>query len=103
MGVPREARGGPTGKVEAPRPGLTPSMRSQLMSKLPLDLGPTRASSNPAHPDGTRELGRAASAMARRMVRARARRGVGAAWTWYLDHARRRFGASGWRVAQAAG
>src|SRR3954469_22295869 len=51
----------------------------------------------------TRETWRAAYAMARRMVRDRASHGVGAAWTWYLDHARRRFGASGWRVAQAAG
>ena len=28
---------------------------------------------------------------------------TGEVQTWYLDHARRRFGASGWRVAQAAG
>src|SRR5689334_24558897 len=40
--------------------------------------------------------------MARRTIRDR-RNGTAAAWTWYLQHARRRFGASGWRVAQAAG
>src|SRR3954469_9999478 len=51
----------------------------------------------------TRETWRAAYAMARRMIRDRASHGVGGAWTWYLDHARRRFGASGWRVTQAAG
>src|SRR3954451_21088214 len=51
----------------------------------------------------SRELWRAAYAMARRMIRDRATRGVGAAYTWYLNHARERFGASGWRVSQAAG
>src|SRR3954453_4142780 len=53
--------------------------------------------------DWARETWRLAYAMARRMIRDHARHGVGAAWTWYLDHARRRFGASGWRIAQAAG
>src|SRR3954447_17104798 len=41
--------------------------------------------------------------MARRMVRDRRTSTAATAWTWYLDHARKRFGASGWRVAQAAG
>ena len=41
--------------------------------------------------------------MARRMVRDRAGHGIGAAYVWYLGHARKRFGASGWRIAQAAG
>jgi hypothetical protein len=53
--------------------------------------------------DWTRELWQAAYAMARRMIRDRAGHGIGAAYVWYLGHARKRFGASGWRIAQAAG
>src|SRR3954452_24255780 len=49
------------------------------------------------------ELWDAAYAMARRMIRDRVGHGIGAAYVWYLGHARKRFGASGWRVAQAAG
>ena len=41
--------------------------------------------------------------MARRMIRDRRTSTAATAWPWYLDHARRRFGASGWKVAQAAG
>jgi hypothetical protein len=52
----------------------------------------------------SRELWNAAHAMARRMIRDRAGHGIGAAWTWYLQHARRRFTTpTGWRIAQAAG
>ena len=51
----------------------------------------------------SRELWNAAHAMARRMIRDRAGHGIGAAYVWYLGHARKRFGASGWRIAQAAG
>src|SRR4051794_41692269 len=54
-------------------------------------------------PDWPRELWRAAYAMARRMIRDRRTTTAGTAWTWYLDAARKRFGASGWRIAQAAG
>jgi hypothetical protein len=53
--------------------------------------------------DWTRATWREAFSMARRMIRDRATHGAGAAWTWYLRHARKRFGASGWRIAQAAG
>src|SRR3954452_4612335 len=53
--------------------------------------------------DWTRELWDAAYAMARRMIRDRVGHGIGAAYVWYLGHARKRFGASGWRIAQAAG
>src|SRR3954447_20214227 len=73
------------------------------MSKLPHDLSPTRAFSKIDHTDFTRELWRSAYSMARRMVRDRRTSTAATAWTWYLDHARRRFGASGWKVAQAAG
>src|SRR3954469_25639414 len=53
--------------------------------------------------DWTRELWLEAFSMARRMIRDRAGHGIGAAYVWYLGHARKRFGASGWRIAQAAG
>src|SRR4051794_24895836 len=42
--------------------------------------------------------------MARRMIRDRRDHGTGAAWDWYLRHARRRFTTpTGWRIAQLAG
>src|SRR4051812_9699042 len=50
-----------------------------------------------------RQVWRLAHRQARSMVRDRAGHGIGAAYVWYLGHARRRFGASGWRVVQAAG
>jgi hypothetical protein len=53
--------------------------------------------------DQARATFRAAYSMARRMVRDRRTSTAATAWTWYLDAARRRFGASGWRIAQAAG
>src|SRR5690242_18052746 len=53
--------------------------------------------------DWTRELWLAAYAMARRMIRDRRTSTAATAWSWYLDAARKRFGASGWRIAQAAG
>src|SRR4051812_31900862 len=54
--------------------------------------------------DWSRELWLAAYSMARRMIRDRRNGTVAAAWTWYLQHARRRFTTpTGWRIAQAAG
>src|SRR5690242_16434427 len=73
------------------------------MSKANPNLRPAAGLSKPDTRDWTRETWRAAYAMARRMVRDRRTSTAATAWTWYLDHARRRFGASGWRVAQAAG
>src|SRR3954452_12456237 len=72
------------------------------MSTAALNLGATAPVSKIDATDWTRELWLEAYAMARRMIRDR-RNGTAAAWTWYLQHARRRFGASGWRIAQAAG
>src|SRR3954454_23875149 len=51
----------------------------------------------------SRELWLEAFSMARRMIVAGKGHGLATRWTWYLEHARRRFGASGWRLAQAAG
>src|SRR3954471_8718107 len=73
------------------------------MSKATLDVRPAADLSKLDRTDWTRETWRAAYAMARRMVRNRQASTAATAWTWYLDAARKRFGASGWRVAQAAG
>src|SRR3954471_22509289 len=73
------------------------------MSKLPLDLTPTWAFSKMDVTNYSRELWRAAYAMARRMIRDRRTSTAATAWGWYLDAARKRFGASGWRIAQLAG
>jgi hypothetical protein len=73
------------------------------MSKLPLTLKSTAAVSKVDATPWSRELWRAAYAMARRMVRDRRTSTAASAWTWYLKAARARFGASGWRIAQAAG
>src|SRR3954453_15884973 len=78
-------------------------MRHQLMSKAPFVLPSISTVSKLDATDWTRELWDAAHAMARRMIRDRAGHGIGAAYVWYLGHARKRFGASGWRIAQAAG
>ena len=52
--------------------------------------------------DFTRETWRAAYRQARSMIRDGGRYGYGARYVWALDHMRRRFGASGWPVVQAA-
>src|SRR4051794_5378656 len=73
------------------------------MSTAALNLGATAPVSKIDATDWTRELWLEAYAMARRMIRDRRNGTAAAAWTWYLDAARKRFGASGWRIAQAAG
>src|SRR3954468_4383639 len=77
-------------------------MRYKLMSKLPLDLSPSRAFSKIDVTNYSRELWRAAYRQARAMVRDRRTTTAATAYVWALDHMRRRFGASGWPVAQAA-
>src|SRR4051794_11568642 len=78
-------------------------MRYKLMSKATLNLASPVTVSKIDNTDWTRELWDAAYSMARRMIRDRAGHGIGAAYVWCLDHMRRRFGASGWILAQAAG
>src|SRR3954469_24438363 len=73
------------------------------MSKATLNVTPPADLSKLDPTDWTRETWRAAYSMARRMVRDRRTTTAATAWAWYLDAARKRFGASGWRVAQAAG
>jgi hypothetical protein len=72
------------------------------MSKLPLDLSPSRAFSKPDTRDWTRELWRAAYRQSRSMIRDGGGHGLGARYAWALGHLRRRFGASGWPIAQQA-
>ena len=73
------------------------------MSKATHTLKSPAPLSKPDDRDWTRELWRAAYSMARRMVRDRRATTAATAWGWYLDAAREHFGASGWRIAQAAG
>src|SRR5438309_1690548 len=79
-------------------------MRLKLMSKATLNLASLVTVSKIDNTDWTRELWDAAYRQARAMIRDRAGHGIGAAWTWYLQHARRRFTTPvSWRIAQAAG
>src|SRR3954465_9810704 len=79
-------------------------MRDYLMSTAIHNLGAAATVSKIDPTDWTRELWLEAFSMARRMIRDRVGHGIGAARTWYLGHARRRFTPpTGWRIAQAAG
>jgi len=82
--------------------GPNPEHEVSLMSKLPLDLSPTRAFSKPDNRNWTRETWRAAYRQSRSMIRDGSRFGLGARYVHCLDHMRRRFGASGWPIVQAA-
>src|SRR3954470_7284218 len=73
------------------------------MSKATHTLRPALAVSKADPTDRTRELWRAAYAMARRMIRDRATHGTGAALTWYLDHGFHRFGFNALPIVRAAG
>src|SRR3954451_10993039 len=73
------------------------------MATATLDLGAIAPVSKIDATRWTRELWLEAFSMARRMIRDGRNGTAAAAWTWYLGHARKRFGASGWRIAQAAG
>ena len=72
------------------------------MSKLPLDLSPTRAFSKIDRAAQVRELWRAAYRQSRSMIRDGGGHGLGARYAWALGHLRRRFGVSGWPIAQQA-
>jgi len=73
------------------------------MSKLPLDLSPTRAFSKPDTTDSRRATFRAAHAMARRMVKQRPGGSTGEALTWFFDAGFRRFGYAALPIVRAAG
>jgi hypothetical protein len=72
------------------------------MSKASLRLPPSSSTSKLDATDWTRELWLAAYRQSRAQVRDGGRFGLGARYVWCLGHLRRRFGASGWPVAQAA-
>src|SRR5689334_25222545 len=72
------------------------------MSKATLNVPPAADLSKLDRADFTRELWRAAYRQARAMIRDRGTSTAATAYVWALDHMRRRFGASGWPVVQAA-
>src|SRR3954454_23540875 len=72
------------------------------MSRLKLNLGAMAPVSKLDRTDWTRETWRAAYRQSRAMIRDGGRYGYGARYVHCLDHMRRRFGASGWPVVQAA-
>src|SRR5690242_20454319 len=74
------------------------------MSKLPLDLSPSRAFSKIDRTNYSRMMWKAAYRQSRAMIRDRRTSTAATAYTWFLQHARRRFTTlTGWRIAQAAG
>src|SRR5881227_1299778 len=77
-------------------------MRSQLMSKATSYLPAPAHLSKVDATDWTRQLWYAAYRQARAQVRDRRTTTAATAYVWALDHLRRRFGASGWKIAQAA-
>ena len=72
------------------------------MATATLDLGVTAPVSKIDATAWTRELWRAAYRQSRAQIRDGGRFGLGARYVWCLGHLRRRFGASGWPVAQKA-
>jgi hypothetical protein len=72
------------------------------MSKATLNLASPVTVSKLDTTDWSRELWRAAYRQSRAMIRDRRTTTTATAYVWALDHLRRRFGASGWPVAQAA-
>src|SRR6478672_7953777 len=72
------------------------------MSKAKLVHTPAAPAPKLDPSDRTRETFRLAYRQARSMIRDGGRYGYGARYVWALDHLRRRFGASGWPVVQAA-
>src|SRR5690242_19848442 len=72
------------------------------MSKATLVHTPAAPAPKLDPTDRARETFRLAYRQARSMIRDGSRFGYGARYVWCLDHLRRRFGASGWPVVQAA-
>ena len=94
--------GAPDGSPELPTGAnpqheVTAHVEGYLLPARPFTV------SKPDPTDWTRELWRAAYRQARSMIRDGGRHGIGARYVHCLNHMRRRFGASGWRIAQAAG
>src|SRR3954466_15189773 len=77
-------------------------MRLCLMSKATLNLASPVAVSKLDPTEYARVQWRAAYRQARAQIRDRRTTTAATAYVWALDHLRRRFGASGWPVPQAA-
>src|SRR3954447_10845998 len=88
--------------LATPPADLTITRSSTSMATATLDLGATAPVSKIDATDWTRELWLAAYRQSRAQGRDGGRFGLGARYVWCLGHLRRRFGASGWPVAQAA-
>src|SRR3954454_15993553 len=73
-----------------------------IAMKASLRLPPSSAASKLDRTDWTRELWKLAYRQSRAMVRDGGRFGLGARYVHCLGHLRRRFGASGWPLAQQA-
>src|SRR3954467_5034933 len=72
------------------------------MSTVTRNLGASAPVSKLDRTNYSRELWLAVSRQSRAMIRDRGTTPAATAYVWALDHLRRRFGASGWPVAQAA-
>ena len=72
------------------------------MSKASLRLPPSSFTSKVDDRSWSRELWLAAYRQSRAQIRDGGRYGLGARYVWCLGHLRRRFGASGWKIAQQA-
>jgi hypothetical protein len=72
------------------------------MSKASLRLPPSSCTSKLDDRDWTREVWYAAYRQSRAQIRDGGRHGLGARYVHCLDHLRRRFGPSGWSLAQHA-
>src|SRR5690242_3485965 len=73
-----------------------------IAMKASLRLPPSSFTSKRDDRSWTRELWLAAYRQARAQVRDGGRFGIGARYVWALGHLRRRFGVSGWPIAQQA-
>jgi hypothetical protein len=72
------------------------------VSKASLRLPPSSSTSKPDNRNWTREVWLAAYRQSRAQIRDGGRFGLGARYVHCLGHLRRRFGASGWPLAQQA-
>jgi hypothetical protein len=88
--------------VETLPADLTTNAMESIAMKASLRLPPSSSTSKLDRTDWTRELWRAAYRQSRAMIRDGGRFGLGARYVHGLNHLRRRFGASGWPLAQKA-
>ena len=85
-----------------PLADLTTNAMESIAMKASLCLPPSSAASKLDRTDWTRELWKLAYRQSRAQIRDGGRFGLGARYVHCLGHLRRRFGASGWPLAQQA-